>query len=125
MDQTYPLEPYPYHSHLPSRPPPCHPRLVHYWQQHHLEIIDYTDRGEYVEVRVAVDGTPSLPMDVHKSIRDMYPGEDQWLDYLAQSGETMLTLYGDAREPIPLDVPEEQLQADAEARWGSCATATV
>jgi hypothetical protein len=76
---------------------------VRYWQQHHLEIIEHRDRGEYVEVRVAIDGHPTLPMDVHKSIRECYRTEDDWKDYLTMSGETMLDLYGDAREPMRVD----------------------
>jgi len=76
---------------------------VHYWQKRKLEIIEYHDRGDVLEVKVAVDGQLALPMDIDKQVRDVYPGEDQWLDYLTQSGETMLTIYGDAREPMYVD----------------------
>jgi len=70
-----------------------------YWQDHKLEIIHHRDMGDEIEVQVAVDGKLSLPMDIHKSVRDAHPTEDEWLDYLTHSGETMIEVYGDARYP--------------------------
>jgi len=80
-----------------------------YWKQHNLEIIYYRERGdEFIEIQVAVDGMLALPMDIHKSVRDVYSDEDSWLNYLTQSGETMLGLYGDAR--IPIRVEQEVIE---------------
>lgn len=85
---------------------------MRYWQQHNLEIIYLHSRGEYLEVQCAVDGTPAVSMDVHKSIRDSFLVEDDFLDYLAQSTATMISIYGDARHPQRLELPAEAL-ADA------------
>lgn len=77
---------------------------MHYWQQRRLEIIKHIDRGfGTIEVQVAVDGRLAIPMDIHRSVRDFYPTEDEWFNYLTQSGETMLDVYGDARYPLPAE----------------------
>lgn len=82
---------------------------VRYWQEKRLEIIHHTRRDEYIEVQCALDGVLAVSMDIHKSIGDSFTREDDWLDYLAHSAETMISLYGDARHPQRLELPAEEL----------------
>ena len=92
---------------------------MRYWQQKQLELVRVVDRGdEYLEVQVAIGprdrygcGTLAVPMDVHKSIYEGFKTNDDLWDYLAQSAETMIELFGDARYPRQLQSPEEVEQA--------------
>lgn len=68
------------------------------WRSQHLEILSYREAGEYITVQVAINSTPAASMDVHKSIRDACPDEDAWLNYLTGAADTMIQLYGDARD---------------------------
>lgn len=69
-----------------------------------IEIIRLTKSGEYYDAQLAIDGTLAIPMEVHASVREQYPREADFIQYLVRSAETMIDLYGDARHPQQLDV---------------------
>lgn len=72
-----------------------------------IEIVRLRREGEYYDAQLAVDGVLSPAMEVHASVREAYPREEDFLSYLARSAETMIRIYGDARHPLPLLSPEE------------------
>lgn len=73
-----------------------------------LEIIHCSDRGDYLDVQVALGGTLAPGMEIHKSAREAYPTERAWIEYLTRCAESLITLYGDARHPRHIH-PDELL----------------
>lgn len=69
-------------------------------QQHtRLEIITYKEKGDYLEVQVALGGVLAPSMDIHKSAREEYRTEQAWTEYLKRCAESLIKCYGDARHP--------------------------
>lgn len=71
-----------------------------------VEIIRFRKEGEYFDVQVAIDGVLAPAMEIHASSREQYREEQEFLDYIARSAQTMIDLYGDARHPLPAMAPE-------------------
>jgi hypothetical protein len=69
--------------------------------------------GEYYDAQLAVDGVLAPAMEVHRSVREQYPKEADFMQYLARSAGTMIQLYGDARHPQHAALPEELAMAAA------------
>lgn len=65
-----------------------------------LEILELrTEAGDYVHVRVALDGFLVIPFDVPKSTYiDEFHRPEDFESYLARQARTLLDTYGDARE---------------------------
>ena len=63
-----------------------------------LEILELKPVGDYWQVRAALNGKLAIPFDVHKSIREQRPDFET---YLGQQVQTLLSVYGDAREHRP------------------------
>jgi hypothetical protein len=70
--------------------------------------LDSINHGEYYLAQVAVDEVPSVPFFAHKSIREKYPTEEQFMAYLFRMGAATIARCGDARNPLPQEVVEER-----------------
>ena len=68
--------------------------------------IDDLNHGEYVLAQLAVDGVPSVPFHVHKSVREKFPKEEEFLAYLGRMAKAVIARCGDARNPLPQAVVE-------------------
>jgi hypothetical protein len=68
--------------------------------------LDSINHGEYYLAQVAVDEVPSVPFFAHKSIRDKFPKEDDFLAYLFRMGKATIARCGDARNPLPTEIVE-------------------
>jgi hypothetical protein len=63
--------------------------------------LDTINHGEYYLAQLAVDGVPSVPFHVHKSVREQFPQEESFMDYLGRMAEAVIRRCGDARNPFP------------------------
>ena len=70
--------------------------------------LDSINHGEYYLAQVAVDEVPSVPFFAHKSIREKYPKEEDFLAYLFRMGAATIRRCGDARNPLPQEIVEAQ-----------------
>jgi hypothetical protein len=68
--------------------------------------LDTINHGEFLLAQVAVDEVPSVPFFAHKSIREKYPKEDDFLAYLFRMGKATIARCGDARNPLPTEIVE-------------------
>ena len=68
--------------------------------------IDTMSHGEYILAQLAVDGVPSVPFHVHKSVREKFPKEEDFLAYLGRMAKAVIARCGDARNPLPQAVVE-------------------
>ncbi len=75
-----------------------------------VEIIRLTKRDEYYDVQLAINGVLAPSMEVHAAAREKYQDEKSWLQYLTASSETLISVYGDAREKRDL-IPYEEAMA--------------
>jgi hypothetical protein len=71
--------------------------------------LDYINHGDFILAQVAVDEVPSVPFFAHKSIREKYPKEEDFLSYLFRMGKATIARCGDARNPFPTEIVEETL----------------
>lgn len=63
------------------------------------EILELKKEGEWWYVQMAINGVPCLPFDVHESIRvEKFPAEEAFLDYLERQAQSMIDVFGDARQ---------------------------
>ena len=68
--------------------------------------LDAINHGEYYLAQLAVDGIPSVPFHVHKSIREKFPKEEEFMAYLKRMAKAVVARCGDARNPLPQAVVE-------------------
>ena len=68
--------------------------------------LDSINHGEYYLAQVAVDEVPSVPFFAHKSIREKYPKEKEFMAYLFRMGRATVARCGDARNPLPQEIVE-------------------
>jgi hypothetical protein len=68
--------------------------------------IDTINHGEYILAQLAVDGVLSVPFHVHKSIRETFPKEEEFMAYLKRMAKAVIMRCGDARNPLPQAVVE-------------------
>lgn len=66
-------------------------------------------RGEYFDVQLAVDGVLSVGQEVHASAREQFHTEESWMQYLIRSAQTLIALFGDARDNKV--IPEQEMAA--------------
>jgi hypothetical protein len=62
--------------------------------------LDTINHGEYYLAQLSVDGVPSVPFHVHKSIREKFPQEESFMAYLGRMAEAVIRRCGDARNPF-------------------------
>jgi hypothetical protein len=67
-----------------------------------IEIVQMRKEGEYFIVQLAIDGVLAPSMDVHASAREEYRTEQSWMEYLVRQSESLIEVYGDARNPRPV-----------------------
>jgi hypothetical protein len=68
--------------------------------------LDCINHGEYYLAQVACDDIPSVPFFAHKSIREKYPKEEEFLAYLFRMGKATIARCGDARNPLSQEIVE-------------------
>jgi hypothetical protein len=68
--------------------------------------IDTINHGEFLLAQVAVDEVPCVPFFAHKSIREKFPKEEDFLAYLFRMGKATIARCGDARNPLPPEIVE-------------------
>jgi hypothetical protein len=68
--------------------------------------LDALNHGEYYLAQLAVDDVPSVPFHVHKSVREQFPKEEQFMAYLGRMAKAVIARCGDARNPLPQAVVE-------------------
>ena len=69
--------------------------------------LDSINHGDYYLAQVAVNEVPCVPFFAHKSIREKYPKEDDFMAYLFRMGEATIRRCGDARNPLPPEIVED------------------
>lgn len=79
-------------------------------EQNHLIELDSINHGDYYYARVAVNGVPSVAFFAHKSVREKFPKENDFIAYLFRMGAATIRKCGDARNPLPSEVVEERIQ---------------
>lgn len=76
-----------------------------------VELVRYQDLTEgYVSMQFAIEGVLAPSIDDHKSSREKYKTEEEWLRHNAQFSETLIHLYGDARNPHTVEMVLEREQ---------------
>jgi len=71
------------------------------YQGHNIEVIERgTKIGEYWRCQVAIDGTPSIPFEVHDADFLSFANSRLRDEFLARQGMTLIETYGDARWPF-------------------------
>lgn len=80
-------------------------------QQSTLEIIRCSKEGEYYDVQVALNGVLAPSMEIHAEAREQYPTEQAWIEYLTRCAESLIAIYGDARHPRHLSIPDAEQAA--------------
>jgi hypothetical protein len=70
--------------------------------------LDTINHGEYYLAQVAVDDVPCVPFFAHKSIREKYPKEEEFMAYLFRMGAATIRRCGDARNPLPAEIVERE-----------------
>jgi len=68
-----------------------------------LKISPVPKQSEWIEVQIAIDGTPSVPFMEHASTRERFTTEESWISYLCRRASEMISIYGDSRHEIPND----------------------
>ena len=68
--------------------------------------LDTINHGEYILAQLAVDGVPSVPFHVHKSVREKFPREEDFMAYLARMAKACIRRCGDARNPFSQEIVE-------------------
>jgi len=68
--------------------------------------IDTMNHGEFILAQLAIDGVPSVPFHVHKSVREKFPKEEDFISYLGRMAKAVIVRCGDARNPLPQAVVE-------------------
>ena len=68
--------------------------------------LDGMNHGEFYLAQLAVDGVPSVPFHVHKSVREQFPKEEDFLSYLGRMAKACIARCGDARNPLPQEIVE-------------------
>jgi hypothetical protein len=71
-----------------------------------VELVRYTDLGNGdIQVQVAVNGILAPAIDDHKSTRELPEclTDKGYLAYIARQSEVLIHIYGDARNPLPMD----------------------
>jgi hypothetical protein len=68
--------------------------------------LDTFNHGEYILAQIAVDEVPSVPFHVHKSVREKFPKEEDFLAYLGRMAKACIQRCGDARNPFPQELVE-------------------
>jgi hypothetical protein len=68
--------------------------------------LDECNHGEFILAQIAVDGVPSVPFHAHKSIREKYPKEEDFIAYLVRMAKAVIGRCGDARNPFPQELVE-------------------
>jgi hypothetical protein len=69
-----------------------------------VELVRYNDLGNGdVQVQVAVNGVLAPMIDDHKSSRERYDSDEAYFAYIAKQSECLIHIYGDARNPLPMD----------------------
>lgn len=68
--------------------------------------LDTINHGEYILAQLAVDDVPSVPFHVHKSVREKFPKEADFMAYLERMAKAVIARCGDARNPLPQAVVE-------------------
>jgi Leu/Phe-tRNA-protein transferase len=73
-----------------------------------IGLIELDDRnhGEYYLAQLAVDNVPSVPFHVHKSVREKFPKEEDFMAYLERMAKAVIARCGDARNPLPQELVE-------------------
>lgn len=84
-------------------------------QRQTLEIIRCHKAGDYYDVQVALNGTLAPSMEIHAEAREQYPSEQAWIEYLTRCAESLIAIYGDARHPRHLSIPDAEQFALAAA----------
>jgi hypothetical protein len=70
-----------------------------------VEVVRYVDKGDGdLQVQLAVNGILAPMIDDHKSTRDRYRSDEEYFTYIARQSELLIHLYGDARNPFPMDL---------------------
>ena len=68
--------------------------------------LDSLNHGEYILAQLAVDGVPSVPFHVHKSVREKFPKEEEFMAYLGRMAQAVIRRCGDARNPFSQELVE-------------------
>lgn len=68
--------------------------------------LDTINHGEYVLAQLSVDDIPSVPFHVHKSVREKFPKEEEFMAYLGRMAKAVIARCGDARNPLPQSIVE-------------------
>lgn len=74
-----------------------------------VEIVRYRKDGEYYDIQIALNGTLAPAMEVHASAREQYTTDALWFDYLERSAQSLIDIYGDARNPRPIELYDPSL----------------
>lgn len=74
-----------------------------------VEIVRYVDKGYGdIQVQVAINGILAPMIDDHKSTRDRYASDEAYWAYVAKQSECLIHLFGDARNPLPVDLCQQR-----------------
>lgn len=63
-----------------------------------VEIIQHKKVGEYYTTQLAIDGVLAIPQEIHASILEHFQSEKSFWEYLIRSAQTLIQVFGDARE---------------------------
>lgn len=64
-----------------------------------LELDPFWDENGWRSVRVAIDGVPALPFQLHKTQMRNPSDEDEVIEYAFRGAINMIEKFGDARNP--------------------------
>jgi len=78
-------------------------------EQKALIQLDAINHGDFYLAQVAIDGVPCVPFFAHKSIREQFPKEEDFMAYLFRMGEQTIRSCGDARNPLPAEIVEGRI----------------
>lgn len=68
-----------------------------------VEILEFKLKGDWYQVRVAIDGQVAPRFDIPKSYRyEEFPKDDQFEAFLARQARALLEEYGDQRHEVLL-----------------------
>lgn len=69
-----------------------------------IEVVRYADVGDgNLQVQLAVKGVLAPMIDDHKSSRERFSSEEEYIKHMGKQSELLIHLYGDARNPLPMD----------------------
>jgi hypothetical protein len=68
--------------------------------------LDGLNHGEFYLAQLAVNDVPSVPFHVHKSVREQFPKEQDFMAYLGRMAKAVIARCGDARNPLPPAIVE-------------------